>query len=110
MLNQKNICTKRAVAKLDHKRFGPFVVKRKIGSGAYELELPVRWTLHPVLNVGLLEPYRKGPKERPRVAMPALDIVHSDPNYVVWEVVDSRWYGNPKSRFQYRFVQYLAAW
>jgi len=42
--------------------------------------------------------------------MPAPDIVDSEPSYVVAEVVDSRWYGNPKSRFRHRFVQYLVAW
>ena len=40
MLNRKNIRTKRAMEKLDHKMFGPFVVKRKIGYRANELELP----------------------------------------------------------------------
>jgi len=34
MLNRKNIRTKRPMEKLDHKMFGPFVVKRKIGSRA----------------------------------------------------------------------------
>ena len=37
--------------KLEHKMFGPFVVKRKIGSRASELELPAQWTIHPVFNV-----------------------------------------------------------
>jgi len=42
MLNRKDICTKRHMEKLDHKMFGPFVVKRKIGSRACKLELPAR--------------------------------------------------------------------
>jgi len=42
--------------------------------------------------------------------MPAPDIVDSEPRYVVAEVVDSRWYGNPKSKFPHRLVQYLVAW
>jgi len=96
--------------KLDHKMFGPFVVKRKIGSRAYELEVPARWTIHPVFNVGLLEPYREAPIGRPQLAMPAPDVVDSEPSYAVAEVVDSRWYGNPKSKFPHRFVQYLVAW
>jgi len=110
MLNRKNIPTKRPMEKLDHKMFGPFVVKRKIGSRAYELELPAGWTIHPVFCVGLLEPYREDPIGRPQLAMPARDIVHSEPSYVVPEVVDSRWYGNPKSKFPHPFVYYLVAW
>ena len=39
-LNRKNIRTKRPMGKPDNKMFGPFVVKRKIGSRAYELGLP----------------------------------------------------------------------
>jgi len=96
--------------KLDHKMFGPFVVKRKIASRAYELELPAQWTIHSGFHVGLLEPYREDAIGRPHLAVPAPDIVDSEPSYVVAEVVDSRWYGNPKSRFPHRFVQYLVAW
>jgi len=96
--------------KLDHKMFGRFVVKRKIGLSAYELELPARWKIHPVFNVGMLEPYREDPIGRPQLAMPAPDIVDSEPSYVVAEVVDSRWYGNPKTKFPHSFVQYLVAW
>jgi len=36
-----------------------------------------------------------------------LDIVDSEPSYVVLEVVDSRWYGNPKSKFPHCVVQYF---
>jgi len=110
MLNRKNIHTKRPMENLDHKMFGPFVVKRKIGSRAYELELPARWAIHPVFNIGLLEPYGEDPIGRPQLAMQAPDIVDSEPCYVVAEVVDSRWYGNPKSMFPHRFVHYLVAW
>ena len=59
MLNRHNIKTKRPTEKLDHKYFGPFVIKRKVGQRAYELELPSRMSIHPVFYVGLLEPYRE---------------------------------------------------
>jgi len=42
--------------------------------------------------------------------MPVPDIVDSEPSYVVAEVVDSRWYGNLKSKFAHGLVQYLVAW
>jgi len=56
MLNRKNIRTNWPIENLDHKMFGPFLVKQKNGSRADELELPARWTIHTVFNVGLLEP------------------------------------------------------
>jgi len=110
MLNRKNLRTKRPMEKLDHKMFGPFVVKRKVGSKAYEVELPERWDIHPVFHVSLLEPYREDPVGRPQKIIPTPDIVDNEPSYVVAEVVDSRWYGNPKSKFPHRFVQYMVAW
>ena len=47
---------------------------------------------------------------RPQKIIPTPDIVDNEPSYVVGEVVDSRWYGNPKSMFPPRFVQYMVAW
>ena len=34
----------------------------------------------------------------------------NEPSYIVSEIVDSRWYGNPKKSFPYMFVQYMVAW
>ena len=59
MLNQHNIKTKRPTEKLDHKYFGAFVVKRKVGQWAYKLELPPRISIYPMFYIGLLEPYRE---------------------------------------------------
>ena len=78
--------------KLDYKVFGPLVVKRKVGSRAYELELPAWWTIHPVFNVGLLEPYHEDPIGRLQMEVPTLDIVDSEPSYVFSQGVDSQWY------------------
>jgi len=109
MLNSKNLRTKRPMEKLDHKMLGPFVVKRKVGSRAYEVELPERWDIHPVFHVSLLEPYREDPLGRPQKVIQTPDIVDNEPSYVVAEVVNSRWCGNPKSKFPHRFVQYMVA-
>jgi len=61
MVNRKNLRTKRTMEKLDHEMLGPFVVLRKIGSRADEIELSDRWEIHPVFHVRLLEPYREDP-------------------------------------------------
>jgi len=45
----------------------------------------------------------------PQKIRPTPDIVDKEPSYVVAEVVDRRWYGNPKSKFPDRFVQYMLA-
>jgi len=83
MLNRKNLRIKRPMEKLDHKKFGPFVVKRKVGSRAYEVELPARWDIHPVFHVSLLEPYREDPVGRPQKMIPTPEIVDNEPSYVV---------------------------
>jgi len=95
MLNGKNLRTKRPMLKLDHKMLGPFVVIRKIGSRAYEIELPDRWEIYLVFHVGLLEPYREDPNGRPQKDIPTPDIVDNKHSYVFSEIVDSQWYGNP---------------
>ena len=110
MLNRKNIRTKRPMEKLDQQMFGPFVVKRKVGTRAYEIELPSRWSIHPVFNVGLLEPYREDPSGLRNKEVPLPDVVDNEPSYVIVGILDSRWYGGVKQKFPQRFVQYLVAW
>ena len=36
---------------------GPFTVTKAVGKVAYKLQLPDKWTLHPVFHVSLLKPY-----------------------------------------------------
>jgi hypothetical protein len=59
MLSRQNIKTKRATEKLNQNLFGPFVVKRKVGERAYELELPPTMNIHSVFYFELLDPYRE---------------------------------------------------
>jgi hypothetical protein len=42
--------------KLGPQRVGPFSILRKIGSLAYELDIPDKWKIHPVISVSHLEP------------------------------------------------------
>jgi hypothetical protein len=110
MLSRQNIKTKRPTEKLDHKYFGPFVVKRKIGTRAYELELPPQMNIHPVFYVGLLEPYcaSKDPTRQQEPPMP--DEIDNELSFVVERIVDSRWFGPAKGKFPQRFVQYMVVW
>jgi len=110
MLSRQNIKTKRPTEKLDHKYFGPFVVKRKIGQRAYELELPARMKIHPVFYVGLLEPYRESTDPERKQDPPLPDEVDNELSFVVDKIVDSRWFGPAKGKFPARFVQYMVVW
>ena len=51
----KNIETKRQNKKLDYKYIGPYKIKRKISENNYELDLPPKVKLHPIVHISLLE-------------------------------------------------------
>ena len=38
---------------------GPFQIKKRISSVAYELDLPAFWSVHPVFHSSLLKPWRE---------------------------------------------------
>jgi hypothetical protein len=58
LLEGANLKTNRPSKKLDHRRFGPFVIMQKVGERAYRLKLPASWRVHPVFHVSNLLPYR----------------------------------------------------
>lgn len=90
-LSGKNIRTKRLCKKLDFKYHGPFKVLEPIGKQAYRLELPDTMKIHLVFHVSLLEPYnsRAGDADPPPPT-----IVDDDLEYVVEEILDSRYKWN----------------
>lgn len=55
-LIRKNIRTRRPNDKLDHKKLGPFGIKRVHGPVTFELDLPKTMKIHPVFHKSLLEP------------------------------------------------------
>lgn len=54
-LLRKNIKTKRPSDKLDWKKIGPFLIKRKLSNTNYELSLPDGMRIHPIFHISLLE-------------------------------------------------------
>jgi hypothetical protein len=58
-LLQQNIKTTRPCDKLDDQRLKPFVIRKRINSVAYRLELLAAMKIHPVFHISLLEPCRE---------------------------------------------------
>ena len=79
--------------KLSEQRVGPFRVIERVGSRAYKLDIPTEWTIHPVINIAMLEPApsRKDPFERPTPDHPpAVDDERNNNNgayYTVAQIV-----------------------
>lgn len=87
---------------------GPFTVKRVINPNAYELDLPSSWSMHPVVNITALHPYRD-----PWEKFPLRPLTHTRPpphsvtqdgvaQYEVESLLAKRGSG--------RGVQYLVQW
>jgi hypothetical protein len=55
-LLRQNIKTIRPSNKLDHKKFGPFKIKRNIKDISYKLYLLLTIRIYPVFHIFLLEP------------------------------------------------------
>ena len=82
--------------KLSNQRCGPFLVKRRVGRLAYELELPPNWRVYPTISVAQLEPLTPGkdPYDRPRTTYPGEVYMEGDTeeyrSYEVERIVKKR--------------------
>jgi hypothetical protein len=59
-LDGRNLNTKQPSEKLEDLRFGPFKIVKRIGAGAYKIEIPKTWKqkkVHNTFNERLLKPY-----------------------------------------------------
>ena len=77
---------------LHRKFFGPFSVKRMVGSNAAELDLPLNWSrIHPVINVGHLRLCTDTDEFGIRVAAPPEPVlVDGEEEYEVESILDVR--------------------
>ena len=101
-------------AKLSNQRAGPFLIKRRVGRLAYELELPDHWQVHPVVSVIQLEPApsEPDPYNRPRPDYPDEVEVEELPN-TAWEKnyeVDHLLGKRSRKFGRTNVVQYLVRW
>jgi hypothetical protein len=100
-LRRKNVKTTRPSGKLDYKLIGPYTILEKVGSRAYNLDLPPSIQLHPVFHISLLEPAEPDSEPIPGHIQPPPPpvIIDNEEEWELEEIVDSRHYRN---QLQYR--------
>lgn len=106
--------TSKLPPKLSAQFAGPFKVIKKVGKGAYELELPDTYRIHPVISTSMLEPYLlEGPDsfdrqfERPD-AVKDDEFPDENDRYEVERIIDKRTVRIGRGRRPY--VQYFVVW
>jgi hypothetical protein len=79
--------------KLAPKRHGPFTITKKVSPVAYQLQLPLAWTIHDVFHASLLTPYHENSTHGPNYTRPPPDLVEGEAEYEVENVVNHRFHG-----------------
>ena len=91
LLEATNIWSDQPSKKLNQKRYGLFKILKKIGQGAYKLQLDHSWKgIHPVFNKCLLHPYIKGEfptQKKPPLPLP--EIVHQQWEQEINKIINS---------------------
>jgi hypothetical protein len=103
-LDASDICTTRPSKKLSHRRLGPYVIEKRVGSHAYKLCLPtVLSCLHPVFPVVKLTPAPKDPIPGQKPTPPPPPVLHEGEEHFEVELLfDSRMRNNR--------LQFLIKW
>jgi hypothetical protein len=103
MISGKNIRNRRPCKKLDHKLHGPFEITEVISETVMHLNLQVKWKIHKVFHVSLLEPFIQGNREvNLKKVLDAADRIEADDEYHIEELM-----GGVKKKGK---VSYLVKW
>jgi hypothetical protein len=84
-LIRRNIQTKQPSTKLDHKKLGPFKIKRITGLVNYKLVLPRTINIHPVFHISLLELVLLGALPAP---ITEIELVNPNTEYEIEKILD----------------------
>lgn len=107
-LEATNILIGRPSKKLSQKRLGPYPIKRKIGSAAYELTLPKSLRIHPVFHASLLTLYKPNTlKGRKQELPPPPELIDNQPEFEVEHILD---HYPPSAKSPADIKKYLVHW
>ena len=84
-LLRRNIKTKRPSNKLDHKKLGPFKIKKVLGPVNYQLSLLKTMNIYPVFYISFLKP---APPEAPEAPVIEIDPVNLNAEYEIETILD----------------------
>jgi hypothetical protein len=77
-------------AKLDAKRYGPFLITKEISPVVFQLALPPQWRIHNVFHASLLTPYKETEEHGENFAQPPPELIEGQKEYEVEQIVNSR--------------------
>jgi hypothetical protein len=77
-------------AKLDAKRYGPFLITKAISPVVFQLALPPQWRIHDVFHASLLTPYKETEEYGENFMQPPPELIEGQEEYEVEQIIDSR--------------------
>ncbi len=87
-LDAKNLRLPYQTTKLAPKHYGPFRITKEISPVAYQLSLPISWTIHDVFHASLLLPYQENAVHGPNFSKPPPDLIRGTEEYEVEHLVN----------------------
>jgi hypothetical protein len=103
-LEGKNLKLPYQSLKLAPKHHGPFKIIRVISPVAYQLALPLAWTIHDVFHAGLLTPYRETRQYGENYPRPPPDVIDGEEEFEVEAISGHHLHGKSRQ------LQYLIKW
>src|SRR5258708_14303039 len=90
--------------KLAPKCYGPFKITKEISPVAYQLRLPIAWTIHNIFHASLLSPYCETNAHGPNYSRPPPDLIKGEEEYEVERIINHRCTGRART------LQYFVKW
>ena len=80
--------------KLTPKCHGPFTIAKRVSPVAYQLKLPMAWTIHDIFHASLLTPYHKTTEHGTNYTRPPPDLIEDAEEYEVEAIVNHHHFGH----------------